>query len=174
MHCIGSSLCFWVNTIIDETMDSLVEKLTKPDDNCHNDTYVHDEPFVPYHGIFWVIFSPMIIRIKYYAKHWFVLYLIIILSLIFLGDTSFFEECDINNSTALKNNTDLKKCVQKISNWTETCLNIAEDEPVFSFNVDCLLARECMCTYDNHAANSIFEFGPYLYPFSIEFSILVG
>lgn len=39
MHCIGSSLCFWVNTIIDETMDSLVEKLTKDKDVCHNDEY---------------------------------------------------------------------------------------------------------------------------------------
>ena len=36
MHCIGSSLCFWVNTIIDETMDSLVEKLTKDEDYCHD------------------------------------------------------------------------------------------------------------------------------------------
>ena len=39
MHCIGSSLCFWVNTIIDETMDSLVEKLTTPDDTCHPEDY---------------------------------------------------------------------------------------------------------------------------------------
>lgn len=37
MHCIGSSLCFWVNTIIDETLDSLVEKLTKDTDYCHKD-----------------------------------------------------------------------------------------------------------------------------------------
>ena len=37
MHCIGSSLCFWVNTIIDETLDSLVEKLTTDVDYCHKD-----------------------------------------------------------------------------------------------------------------------------------------
>ena len=29
MHCIGSSICFWVNTIKEETIDSLIEKLTK-------------------------------------------------------------------------------------------------------------------------------------------------
>ena len=48
MHCIGSSLCFWANTIIDETMDSLVEKLTKDDDDCHGE--VHSEPY-QYHNI---------------------------------------------------------------------------------------------------------------------------
>ena len=46
MHCIGSSLCFWVNTIIDETMDSLVEKLTKDEDYCHDRTeYVYYNEF---------------------------------------------------------------------------------------------------------------------------------
>ena len=39
MHCIGSSLCFWMNIIIDETMDSLIEKLTKKDDYCHPEDY---------------------------------------------------------------------------------------------------------------------------------------
>ena len=36
MHCIGSSLCFWINTICNETVDSLVEKLTKD----HNEDHV--------------------------------------------------------------------------------------------------------------------------------------
>ena len=36
MHCIGSSLCFWANTIIEETLDSLVDKLTKKTMYCEN------------------------------------------------------------------------------------------------------------------------------------------
>ena len=39
MHCIGSSLCFWINTICNETVDSLVEKLTKD----HNKDYAFHE-----------------------------------------------------------------------------------------------------------------------------------
>ena len=35
MHCIGSSLCFWINTIFNETVDTLVGKLTKEDDGAH-------------------------------------------------------------------------------------------------------------------------------------------
>ena len=86
-------------------------------------------------------------------------------------------ECSVNNSSHFdKNHTieGFKNCVKYIENWAEQCYNVNPDEPIFSFNVDCLLAKECMCTYDNHAANMIFSFGPYLYPFSIEFSILVG
>ena len=88
-----------------------------------------------------------------------------------------FGECDINNSTQLNDNDTrayLEKCTKNIANWTESCHDLPDDQPIFSFNVDCLLARECMCIYDNHAATAIFGFGPYLYPFSIEFSILVG
>ena len=29
MHCMGSSLCFWIYTIINETMDTLVIKMFK-------------------------------------------------------------------------------------------------------------------------------------------------
>ena len=65
-------------------------------------------------------------------------------------------------------------CTKKIYNWTARCYNADPSEPIFSFDVDCLLAKECMCTYDNHAANTIFSLGPYLYPFGIEFSLLVG
>ena len=39
MHCIGSSLCFWINTICNETVDSLVEKLTKD----HNEDHLLNE-----------------------------------------------------------------------------------------------------------------------------------
>ena len=36
MHCIGSALCLWASTIVDETMDSLVAKLSKGDSKCHD------------------------------------------------------------------------------------------------------------------------------------------
>ena len=38
MHCITSSLCFWVSTIIDETVDTVVKAELKYDDdnNCHD------------------------------------------------------------------------------------------------------------------------------------------
>ena len=88
-----------------------------------------------------------------------------------------FDECDINNSSHGRSNETLqylKMCTKKISNWTTSCYTADPSEPIFSFNVDCLLAKECMCTFDNHAANTIFSLGPYLYPFGIEFSLLVG
>ena len=67
-----------------------------------------------------------------------------------------------------------QKCIKNVGNWTQQCISTNADEAIFNFNVDCLLAKECMCAYDNHAAIAIFDIGPYLYPFSIEFSILVG
>lgn len=67
-----------------------------------------------------------------------------------------------------------QKCIKNVANWTAQCISSHPDEAIFNFNVDCLLAKECMCAYDNHAAIAIFDIGPYLYPFSIEFSILVG
>lgn len=41
IHCICSSLCFWVYSIINETMDALVEKylLKKQYDSCKDDDY---------------------------------------------------------------------------------------------------------------------------------------
>ena len=36
MHCIGSSLVFWFSTIINETVDTLVGKLTKEESGTHN------------------------------------------------------------------------------------------------------------------------------------------
>ena len=35
MHCIGTSLCFWMKTIADETLHTLVEKITHSEDTCH-------------------------------------------------------------------------------------------------------------------------------------------
>jgi hypothetical protein len=32
----------------------------------------------------------------------------------------------------------------------------------------------CKCNVETDAANLLFEYGDYLYPFSIEFSILIG
>ena len=95
-----------------------------------------------------------------------------------------FDGCHVSNKSNLLNkfynvqNTNvlqnIEMCTQKIPNWTERCYKVDPNEPIFSFNVDCLLAKECMCTYDNHAANTVFSLGPYLYPFGIEFSLLIG
>ena len=79
-----------------------------------------------------------------------------------------FEECNVNNRS------NLEMCTKKIYNWAERCYKADPSDPIVSFNVDCLLAKECMCTYDNHAANTIFRLGPFLCPFGIEFSLLVG
>jgi hypothetical protein len=68
----------------------------------------------------------------------------------------------------------LQKCFKDVGNYTETCYLIDPKVPAFSFHIDCLLSKECMCIYNNPAVNAIFEFGAYLYPSSIEFSILVG
>ena len=57
-------------------------------------------------------------------------------------------------------------------NGTEVCF--AEPEYTFEFDITCLLARMCQCSDNNEIARYIFDLGPYLYPFSIEFSILVG
>ena len=39
MHCIGSSLCFWIYTIKNETLDSYIEKYFKHkrEENCEGD-----------------------------------------------------------------------------------------------------------------------------------------
>ena len=35
MHCMGSSLFFWFSTIINETVDTLLGKLTKEESGSH-------------------------------------------------------------------------------------------------------------------------------------------
>ena len=42
-----------------------------------------------------------------------------------------------------------------------------------NYNMSCVYAQICACAIDNEVALYIFNLGPYLYPFSIEFSILV-
>ena len=37
MHCMASALCFWVNAITRETMDSLVNKTYFHESVCEND-----------------------------------------------------------------------------------------------------------------------------------------
>ena len=84
-------------------------------------------------------------------------------------------QCNIENWPPTQETKEyMSKCLKDVKNYTTSCLVVDPDEPIFSFDVDCLLSRECMCTYDNYAANTIFNMGPILYPFSIEFSILVG
>ncbi len=47
-------------------------------------------------------------------------------------------------------------------------------EVSFEWDISCLLAQECRCSDNNDIAKYIFDIVPYLYPFSIEFSILIG
>ena len=61
--------------------------------------------------------------------------------------------------------------------WTPETVNCAMDdvdEFYFEWSITCLLAEECKCADNNDIAKYIFDIAPYLYPFSIEFSILVG
>ncbi len=61
--------------------------------------------------------------------------------------------------------------------FSASCFNATKYEHCYdnsSFNADCLMAKMCRCSDDNELAQTVFDMGPYLYPFSIEFSILVG
>ena len=82
--------------------------------------------------------------------------------------------CEIENVPIDNNWTYPAKCVKEVTPFNETCTMLGENEAAFSFDINCLLARECMCVNDNHVADTIFNLGPFLYPFSIEFNILVG
>ena len=44
----------------------------------------------------------------------------------------------------------------------------------FSSDLECVFSKICECSDNNDIASYIFKLGPYLYPFSIEYSILIG
>ena len=48
------------------------------------------------------------------------------------------------------------------------------EDASFDLNIDCYISRMCACYDENTQIKALFEFTPYLYPFSIEFNILVG
>ena len=93
--------------------------------------------------------------------------------------------CSVANDPSNATVDSGSKCLKDVKPFNETCLapyrdsgNASyasyEENADFSFDVDCLLAKECLCVYDNHIASTVFDLSPYLYPFSIEYSILVG
>ncbi len=43
-----------------------------------------------------------------------------------------------------------------------------------SDNYDCLLMQMCSCAIKNDITKETFNLAPYLYPLTIEFSILIG
>ena len=49
-------------------------------------------------------------------------------------------------------------------------LSVAE----FSVNIDCFISTQCKCLYYQTTIKQLTEIVPFLYPFSIEFNILVG
>ena len=59
--------------------------------------------------------------------------------------------------------------------YNETaCIGNPSSGGVNGGGITCLLSQLCDCTKDNPIATYIFQLAPILYPFSIEFSILVG
>ena len=60
------------------------------------------------------------------------------------------------------------------------CLNLTEDyctpNVVASFDVeiDCYISTQCKCLHEQAHLETLYNFVPYLYPFTIEFNILVG
>ena len=110
MHCITSSLCFWVSTIVSETVDSVVKDAISVGD---------DEDYYSYYGL-----------IEPKGK-----------------------SCP----------DPYKACV------------LDPNQPVkFDLDLDCIIGVQCLCTRRNNFTSDLFDITPYFYPFSIEFSILVG
>ena len=105
MHCIASSLCFWIHTIINETVDSVVTEIIK---------------------------KP--------------------------------------NETALMMTRAIKSC----SDYPHSSCIDSNETSHFSLDLDCYISNQCGCLEKNAQALNLFEFIPYLYPFGIEFSILVA
>ena len=48
------------------------------------------------------------------------------------------------------------------------------DGSFLNFDLYCALGQMCTCQAKNEIAKNTFEIAPYLYPFTIEFNILIG
>ncbi|TRY73189.1 hypothetical protein TCAL_00941, partial [Tigriopus californicus] len=117
MHCIAASLCFWIFTIVQETVDTIVSKEYFPTKTkCYSDDK-----------------SP----------------------------TFFGNWRDADDGVAV--------LCYKVNN---TCGETRESQGL-DFDVECKLSEMCECADNNDIAKYIFQLGPYLYPFSIEFNILI-
>ena len=138
MHCITSSLCFWISTIINETVDTVVQEEredysngSEADDHFFNNMLNLDMDSGPKAAI--------------------------------------GRECAVK----LVNLQNIIYIVIKIvckMNSEEVCANHSAS---FDYAMSCYVATMCECTRDG-IASSLFTVTPYLYPFSIEFNILVG
>ena len=47
------------------------------------------------------------------------------------------------------------------------------DGTIFNFDLHCVLGQMCACAVQNDIARNTFDIAPYLYPFTIEFNILI-
>ena len=62
----------------------------------------------------------------------------------------------------------------------DACNNRVEDYCVnssvahFNVEIDCYISTQCKCLHQNPYMQTLYGFVPYLYPFTIEFNILVG
>ena len=67
-------------------------------------------------------------------------------------------------------------CISTV--FTDMCTkNGTECDPdgtIFNFDLYCVLGQMCTCAVKNEIAKNTFEIAPYLYPFTIEFNILIG
>ena len=58
-------------------------------------------------------------------------------------------------------------------NFTEVC-EFREEESVMTGDLDCVISQFCSCIKGSVIAQYIFEIGPLLYPFTIEFRELLN
>ena len=114
MHCISASLCLWIYTIVNETLDALVVKnFYKP--KCDHLGEDHDD--------------------HHFRK-------------------SFSWVRDDNTSDELR-------------------LGCLKEELSMTEHFECVLELKYFCAASNQLSDDLFNFASLLYPFSIEFSILV-
>jgi hypothetical protein len=115
MHCISASVCLWVHTIANETLDALVVKnFYKPNCQHINDDDGDDD------------------RLRWQYR----------------------KDDDSNSSGQLR-------------------LGCLEEQLTISEHFDCVLELKYFCAASNSLSDDLFNFASQLYPFSIEFSILV-
>ena len=61
-------------------------------------------------------------------------------------------------------------CLKPTGNY---CANSTVDAS-FDVEIDCYISTQCKCLHEQAHLETLYSFVPYLYPFTIEFNILVG
>ena len=63
-----------------------------------------------------------------------------------------------------------KECVLNPRDICAANISVAN----FNVDIDCYISTQCKCLHSQDAINQFHSIEPYLYPFEIEFNILVG